>query len=206
MKKITLLVLFSVIIGNAQCPVPSNLTLSIPYPTAAQLSWTENGTATAWEVTVVPDFYVGAPLPTDSYYVTSSNPFIFVNFPPTGCNVFFVRSRCSPTDASSWVALGSLGCSTNVYSYLATLSNNSFSLNLDNNELQIFPNPSKDILNINLTNKNATSISIYNSLGQLVLSVIQPKSTLNVSELKTGTYFMKVNFENETKTVTFIKE
>jgi hypothetical protein len=38
------------------------------------------------------------------------------------------------------------------------------------------------------------------------MSVIQPKSTLNVSELKTGTYFMKLNFENKTDTVTFIKE
>ena len=84
-----------------------------------------------------------------------------------------------------------------------TLGNEHF---FNETKIVLYPNPTKDILNVNLANKNVTSVSIYNNLGQLVLSVIQPKSTLNVSELKTGTYFMKLNFENKTETVTFIKE
>ena len=56
MKKISLLVLFTVIIGNAQCPAPSNLVYSTINTRDALLSWSENGTATTWDIEVVPDF------------------------------------------------------------------------------------------------------------------------------------------------------
>lgn len=126
MKKILILIiLLTDILGNAQCPAPSNLVYEAVNSQDALLSWTENGTATTWDIAVVPDFYVGAPLPSNGWNTVSSNPFTYVALPP-GCNVFFVRSVCSTSEVSPWIAVASAECSINVYNYIVTLSNDNF--------------------------------------------------------------------------------
>ena len=156
MKKIlTLICLLAYIIGNAQCPAPSNLALFIPNATSAELLWTENGSATSWEIAIIPDFIVGTPLPSEPLFVVASNPYIISGLTPAmGCYAFFVRSVCSPTLNSSWTAVGSLGCSTNVYNWLGTLANNDFVVNQDKSNFQIAPNPAiNDKLYFSITYK-----------------------------------------------------
>jgi hypothetical protein len=205
MKKIiTLLVFFTFFKGNTQCPAPSNLVYSTINTQDALLSWTENGTATTWDITVVPNFYVGAPLPTDSYYQSSTNPFTFANFPPTGCNVFFVRSRCSATVVSSWVALATSGCDTNVFSYLATLSNNDFSINNDN-KVKIFPNPSSTIFKI-VSDTTIDKITIFDTLGKEILTQFQNNNEINIEKLSKGIYLIEITSENEKIYKKLIKE
>ena len=73
MKKIiTLIILLANFVGNAQCPAPSDLVYSTINTQGALLSWTETGSASAWELAVLPDFYVGAPLPTQASDVTEA--------------------------------------------------------------------------------------------------------------------------------------
>jgi hypothetical protein len=201
---ITIIILLTNFVCNSQCQAPSNLVYSIVNTQDALLSWTENGTATTWDITVVPDFYVGAPLPTDSYYVSSTNPFTFANFPPTGCNVFFVRSRCSVTEVSPWVALGTSGCDTNVYNYLATLSNNNFSINNDNN-IRIFPNPSSTIFKI-VSDTKIDKITLFDTLGKEILTQTQNNNEFNVENLSKGIYLIEIHSENEKIYKKFIKE
>jgi len=208
MKKIvTLLILITFFKGNAQCPAPTNLNYSSLNGIDALLSWTENGTATTWDITVVPDFYVGAPLPTDSYYVTNTNPFTFTNFPPTGCNVFFVRSRCSTTDISPWVAVGTLGCDTNVYNYLATLlSNNDFSIN--NHKVKIYPNPTDNFLFIDNIEKQIQKIEFFDLQGRLIITINENKDKyqIDISNLLSATYLVKLSTETGRETVRFVKK
>lgn len=206
MKKIiTLLILITFFKGNAQCPAPSNLIYSTVNTSDALLSWTENGTATTWDITVVPDFYVGAPLPTDSYYVTSTNPFTFTNFPPTGCNVFFVRSHCSTTDVSPWVALTTSGCDTNVYNYLVTLSNNDFSTN--NNKVKVYPNPTNDFLFIDNIEKQIQKIEIFDLQGRLIKTINENKDKyeIDISNLSSTTYLVKLSTTTGSQTTKFVK-
>jgi len=73
---------------------------------------------------------------------------------------------------------------------------------------KIYPNPASMILNIE-TKKTieVTSINIYNTLGQLVLVIpnaLQTKS-VDVSSLKTGNYFLKINSDHGTSSVKFVK-
>lgn len=206
MKNILILFMFLTIrVGIAQCNTPTNLSVSTPYPTAVQLSWTENGTATVWEVAVVPDFYVGAPIPTTGYYAMPTNPFILTGLPPAyGCYAFFVRSVCSLSSYSSWTAVGSSGCSTNVYAYLNTLSNANFSLE---DYFSLSPVPAKDFINITNNQQVAIkSISVYNMLGQLVQTFINPSNTIDVSNLKSGSYILKMTTENGVLSSKFLKE
>ncbi|HUH50481.1 MAG TPA: T9SS type A sorting domain-containing protein [Flavobacterium sp.] len=206
MKKIIILLVFTTFFkGYTQCPTPSNLIYSTVNTQDALLSWTENGTATEWDVTVVPDFYVGSPLPTDSYYVSSTNSFIFANFPQTGCNVFFVRSRCSATEVSSWTALATSGCDTNVTNYLAaTLSTIDFSLK---NNFKIFPNPSSNILFIDNFENQIKKIEFFDLQGRIIKTINENKSEyqIDISNLLATTYIIKLSTETGSETVRFIK-
>ena len=203
MKKISLLVLFTVIIGNAQCPAPSNLVYSTINTQDALLSWSENGTATTWDIAVVPDFYVGAPLPSNGWVTASTNPFVYVGLPP-GCNVFFVRSVCSTTDVSPWTAVASSGCPINITNYLATLSNNDFSINNDN-KVKIFPNPSSTIFKI-VSDTNIDKITIFDTLGKEILTQTQNNYEVNIEKLSKGIYLIEIFSENEKIYKKLIKE
>ena len=203
MKKISLLVLFTVIIGNAQCPAPSNLVYSTINTQDALLSWSENGTATTWDIAVVPDFYVGAPLPSNGWVTASTNPFVYVGLPP-GCNVFFVRSVCSTTDVSPWTAVASSGCPINITNYLATLSNNDFSINSDNN-IKVFPNPSSSIFKI-VSDTNIDKITIFDTLGKEILTQTQNNNEINIEKLSKGIYLIEIFSENEKIYKKLIKE
>ena len=204
MKKIiTLLVLLTFFKGNTQCPAPSNLVYSTINTQDALLSWSENGTATTWDIAVVPDFYVGAPLPSNGWVTASTNPFVYVGLPP-GCNVFFVRSVCSTTDVSPWTAVASSGCPINITNYLATLSNNDFSINNDNN-IKVFPNPSSTIFKI-VSDTNIDKITIFDTLGKEILTQTQNNNEINIEKLSKGIYLIEIFSENEKIYKKLIKE
>ena len=71
---------------------------------------------------------------------------------------------------------------------LPLLSNEAFNFNVN---IEIYPNPSEDVLNIKIPdNINIDSIKIYNMLGQLSLEV--PFSeTINIRSLSSGIHFVK---------------
>jgi Secretion system C-terminal sorting domain/Beta-propeller repeat len=71
----------------------------------------------------------------------------------------------------------------------------------------ITPNPVKDILNINTKgNIQVSSISVYNTLGQLVLVNSNQNKVIDVSSLTTGNYFIKIVSSEGISNGKFIKE
>lgn len=74
----------------------------------------------------------------------------------------------------------------------------------------IYPNPVKNILNIvNKKQLEISFITIYNTLGQLVQTFINDDNNskaMDVSQLKTGIYFIKINSDKRCTTSKFIKE
>ncbi len=76
------------------------------------------------------------------------------------------------------------------------------------NYFSIYPNPVKETLNITAKNNiELKSIAIYDILGQLVIAVpnAQDVSKVDVSNLRTGNYILKVKTDNGTSSVKFIK-
>ncbi len=74
---------------------------------------------------------------------------------------------------------------------------------------RIYPNPASDVLKIeSKQNIEVQSISIYNTLGQLVLVVPNAKGTktVDVSGLQTGNYFIKIDSDKGTSNTKFIKK
>lgn len=74
---------------------------------------------------------------------------------------------------------------------------------------KIFPNPAKNILNINSKqNIQIETITIYTTIGQLVQVIPNAKNTktIDVSNLKSGTYFIKVVSDKGASSSKFVKE
>ena len=82
------------------CPAPSALVSSAVTTTTATVAWTENGSATSWDVTVVPEG-------TDPNAAAATNPAVTTNpLPLTGLMPatsydYYVRAICG-TDKSAW--------------------------------------------------------------------------------------------------------
>lgn len=87
-----------------------------------------------------------------------------------------------------------------------TLSTDNFSLLED---INLYPNPTKDILNISIPSGlgSLKTYEIYNNLGQTI-KTNKPTNNdfaISTSEFSNGVYFIKLNFENTSKTLRFVK-
>lgn len=71
----------------------------------------------------------------------------------------------------------------------------------------VYPNPSKNFLNID-SKTNIKSVHIFNTLGQMIMTITNAEnvSSIDVSNLKTGTYFIQINSDKGTANTKFIKE
>ena len=75
------------------------------------------------------------------------------------------------------------------------------------NYFTLSPVPAKDFINITNNQQVAIkSISVYNMLGQLVQTFINPSNTIDVSNLKSGSYVLKMTTENGVLSSKFLKE
>ncbi len=73
----------------------------------------------------------------------------------------------------------------------------------------LYPNPAKQVLNLETKSTiGVKSINIYNMLGQMVIAIpnAESVSTIDVSGLKTGTYFIKIISDKGTTGSKFVKE
>jgi len=86
----------------ATCPWPTALGVTNITSTSADIFWTENGTATIWDLEVVPSGVT--PTGTPNVPGISANPFSLTGLPPNTCFDYYVRSFCGPlvTDVSQW--------------------------------------------------------------------------------------------------------
>lgn len=83
------------------------------------------------------------------------------------------------------------------------LSNGDF----DSSKFTYYPNPVKDVLNLSY-NKNITSVSIFNVLGQKIYqnTINSNIAQVNMSEFASGNYIVKVVSDDQTKAMKVIKE
>jgi flagellar hook assembly protein FlgD len=83
------------------------------------------------------------------------------------------------------------------------LINNVYSKHVKNtNTVKIYPNPTKDVINIELVSSNQQSVSfaLYDAMGRTVRGVVSKKMEsgvnnfqFNLTNLPKGTYYIKIN-------------
>ena len=88
------------IIAGTTCADPSNLSATNETTTGADLSWTENGSATTWDLEIGLQGFSPTGTPTDSG--VTSNPYTWTGGSASTSYDFYVRADCGGS-TSSWV-------------------------------------------------------------------------------------------------------
>ncbi|QBZ96904.1 DUF7619 domain-containing protein [Flavobacterium sangjuense] len=108
--------------------------------------------------------------------------------------------------------------SANIYfDYNAPITTNTNTINIYNplstpdfefsSVYTLAPIPAKNYLTLTTKQKVViTSVNIYNTLGQLVQVITNPTETFDISNLKTGSYFIKIISDKGIVSSKFIKE
>ena len=94
--------------------------------------------------------------------------------------------------------------SEGIFDTVVVLLNGVEEVNLENRIL-IYPNPAQNVCTI-VSEKNIGSVLVYDELSQVLLKVLNPgtkKYSLDLSELKNGIYFLKI--DSSVKKLTVIK-
>lgn len=207
MKKIIILiVLFIYQFGTAQCTPPSDFTIITNFGHSVQLDWTENSIANTWEVATSLDYSIGTPLPTTGIS-TNTHPFWITGLIPQ-CMIFYVRSVCTTGNYSPWTAIASSNCPPAANVYISTLSNESFSLNSDNN-FKVFPNPTTDQVYFDNTQYQFKTVIVNNYLGQEILNKklnSSDQQNINITNFPLGIYLLKFSNNNKSIIKTIIKK
>ncbi|MEL7160187.1 MAG: T9SS type A sorting domain-containing protein, partial [Bacteroidota bacterium] len=75
--------------------------------------------------------------------------------------------------------------------------------------LNIFPNPTRDLLHVAGLTARRAQIEVYNIAGALVLrreSFTEGTTVLDVSKLQSGTYYVRVREDEASHSLRFVKQ
>lgn len=77
-----------------------------------------------------------------------------------------------------------------------------------NNDFRIYPNPSDNILNIDVLNKQINKIEIFDLQGRLLKTIKESKEKyqIDISNFTSATYLLKISTEKGTQSVKIIKK
>ncbi len=93
-----------------------------------------------------------------------------------------------------------------VFDENTTLSVNGIATKMSAN---IYPNPATDVINVAVNGNNATVVGaeIYNVSGQMVYNgTVQNNSSINISNLPDGMYYIRLNSSTANSTYKFVKQ
>ena len=79
---------------------------------------------------------------------------------------------------------------------------------LDHHNIEIFPNPTSDILNIKLEKIASSKLAIFDALGNRVLeknNLAEKEFQLSTANFSEGIYFLKIEIEGKIMIKKFIK-
>lgn len=88
------------VLAAPACPAPSALTVSNILTTQVDLGWTENGTATSWDIEVVE--FAGSPTGVPTHPAVGTNPYTVTGLQASTHYKFYVRAKCAQD--SDWSA------------------------------------------------------------------------------------------------------
>lgn len=175
---------------------PFNLEFISSTETTAQLSWGTDYNPEQYDIFLTTDLSENAQS-NSSYITVSSNPSEISNLLPCTDYKYQVRYRCSEIEQGLW-------------STESVLFSTECGLNLDENQfknLKLFPNPVVDFLSIS-NSYEINEIEIISALGQRIISLKtnQQQTTLDLSILTTGIFFLKLKSNEYYETIKIVKK
>jgi hypothetical protein len=172
------------------CDVPTGITATDISGNGATITW-DNANVNGWNIqyrTQGANSWSNAASNTNSYTITGLT--------PSTTYEVQVQADCGNGNTSDWSASYIFTTTTGLDSWLE-------------NSVKVFPNPASSMLNVQWTMGNeAATIEILDVYGKLlhIMSVTDEITTINVSDLANGMYFVRVTMDEGTVTKTFVKQ
>ena len=174
------------------CESPTNLQLvSDSVKGGISVSWTDHAGATQWYLQYRPIGGVWITVP-----VTGSPSYSISGLEDGAVYEIRVQAVCDGGVVSEWSAI-----------LTATATNDGIANWLDNS-VTLFPNPAKEVINVQCTMYNVQLLEVYDVYGKLIntVNVVDNPTRINVSGLADGMYFVRVTTEKGVVTKSFVKK
>jgi len=175
--------------GVEPCDVPTGLHVTNVENEAIAIAWDANANVNSWNIQYRPQngTWNSATSNTNSYTITGL----------TGHTTYEiqVQANCGDGNVSDWS--GSVSEETTNVGIEEWLSNS----------VTLFPNPAKDVVNVQCTMGNVQGVEVYDVYGKLITTSnsIDNPTRINVSGLADGVYFVRVTTDRGVVTKSFVK-
>ena len=171
------------------CAAPTNVTASNITNTTAEISWTQQGDVTSWDV----NYRVAG---ATSWYsaTTTTNPYTLTGLSESTTYEVQVIAHCTngvTSDPSATITLTTVGI-------------NDYELN----SVVVYPNPTTGMIQIQNSESRIQDVEVYDAYGKLLnaVTVNDNATSLDLSGYAAGTYFVKIVTENGVVTKRVVKQ
>ena len=173
------------------CNVPTNLHTTAVENEAISIAWDADANVTSWNIQYRP---VGGTLATAT---TNTNSYTITGLTGLTTYEIQVQANCGDGNLSDWTAaITPQTTNVGIEDYLR-------------NSVVLFPNPAKEVINVQCTMYNVQSVEVIDVFGKVITTMDAYNASLlsiNVSGLASGMYFVRVTTEDGTVTKTFVKK
>ncbi len=172
------------------CEAPTGITVSAFDDQSISLFWDDDDNVESWNVRY------RAQNGDWNTLTTNTNSYTITGLAPNTTYQIGVQSNCGEGNFSQWSATVTQ----------TTIGLNSFL----SNSIVLFPNPAKDVVNVQCTMNNVQvkAIEVFDVYGKLLqtVSMTPETTTINVSGLASGMYFVRVTTKEGSVTKSFVKK
>ena len=171
------------------CLAPTNVQASNITNTTADISWTQQGDVTSWDVN-----YKVAGATSWNSSTTSTNPYTITGLTESTTYEVQVIAHCTngaTSEPSATITLTTVGI-------------NDYELN----NVVVYPNPTNGTLQIQHSEFLIQNVEVYDAYGKMlhVVNVNDNSATIDLSDYASGTYFVKIVTENGVVTKRVVKQ
>lgn len=183
---------FTTLVQSVGCLTPANFNCDYLYDSGVN----DHAIRCKWDDTTNQSWIIGykkrSAMAWSEISVNLVSEYIFRNLTLGDEYMFRIRTLCSLTDTSSWSDI------ENVKVGVSSLE----SITEDELQLKIYPNPAKDVINIELLNikKDISDVKLVNNLGQIINRWEKLPRTIDVTKLLEGNYLLQIKNGNKITT------
>ena len=174
------------------CNVPTGLTAGEVTKESIAISWDNDANVNSWNIQYRP---LGGTL---SSATSTTNSYTITGLVPETQYQIQVQADCGDGNLSEWSSSITVTTLTDgIENYLL-------------NSISLYPNPAKEVVNVQCTMNNVQieSIEVFDVYGKLLqtVSMTPETTTINVSGFAAGMYFVRVTTEQGVATKSFVKK